>query len=302
MSSQRTMAVVGAGVIGLSWARLAHRHGWRVAITDPRPDLGELVAAEFGSDDRVSWTADLTEAVRSADLVQENGPERLAVKQQLFAEILRAAPADAVLATSSSSITASLIAADLDNAGRILVGHPFNPPELMPLVEVLPGKKTDESTVTRAVALYSELDRVPVVIRKAMPGFVANRLQMALSAEARYLVQSGVVSVEDLDTILQNSLGLRWATIGLFEGNVLGGGPGGARHLFAGVGAEVELGKPSADPEAREQLIESIENAYGSGEQNYRRLVDKRDRRTNAVLEALAKVDDRPAVHASPNV
>lgn len=305
MSSQRTMAVVGAGVIGLSWARLAHRHGWRVAITDPRPDLRELVESEFGADERVSWTADLAAAVRAADLVQENGPERLAVKRELFAEILRAAPADAVLATSSSSITASLIAADLDHAGRILVGHPFNPPELMPLVEVLPGAKTDESTVTRAVRLYAELDRVPVVIRKELPGFVANRLQMALTAEATYLVQSGVVGVEELDTILRNSLGLRWSTIGVFEGTVLGGGPGGARHLFAGVGAEVgkiEPGKPAADPATMEKLIDDIEGAYGSGEQNYRRLVDKRDRRTNAVLEALAKVDDQPAVYLSPSV
>ncbi|WP_223885250.1 3-hydroxyacyl-CoA dehydrogenase NAD-binding domain-containing protein [Nocardia colli] len=299
MNSQRTMAVVGAGVIGLSWARLAHRHGWRVVITDPRPDLRELVESEFGGDDRVSWTADLAKAVEAADLVQENGPERLPVKQELFAEILRAAPADAVLATSSSSITASLIAAGLDNAGRILVGHPFNPPELMPLVEVLPGAKTDESTVTRAVELYTELDRVPVVIRREIPGFVANRLQKVLSTEATYLVQSGVVSVEDLDIILQNSLGLRWATIGLFEGNVLGGGPGGARHLFEGVGAEVgkiEPGKPSADPALREELIEHIEGAYGSGQQNYERLVAKRDRRTHAVLEALAKVDNQPAV------
>ncbi|MFI6167459.1 3-hydroxyacyl-CoA dehydrogenase NAD-binding domain-containing protein [Nocardia sp. NPDC051052] len=301
----RTMAVVGAGVIGLSWARLAHRHGWRVTITDPRPDLGELVESEFGEDDRISWTADPAEAVRDADLVQENGPERLPVKQQIFTDILRTAPADAVLATSSSSITASLIAADLDSAGRIVVGHPFNPPELMPLVEVLPGKKTDESTVTRAVALYTELDRVPVVIRKELPGFVANRLQKVLSSEATYLVQSGVVSVADLDTILQNSIGLRWATIGLFEGNVLGGGPGGAEHLFAGVGAEVgkiEAGKPSSEPEAMAELIENIEDTYGSGEQNYQRLVAKRDRRTNAVLEALAKLDDRPAVYPSPSV
>lgn len=289
----RSIAVVGAGVIGLSWARLAHRHGWRVAITDPRPDLRELVESEFGIDDRVSCTASLAEAVDGVDLVQENGPERLPVKQQIFAEILGAAPADAVLATSSSSITASLIAADLDNAGRIIVGHPFNPPELMPLVEVLPGTKTDEATVTRAVELYTELDRVPVVIRKELPGFVANRLQTALTREAQYLVESGVVGVAELDTILQNSLGLRWATIGLFEGNVLGGGPDGVRHLFAGVGAEIgkiELGAPSADPAVVEKLVEDIEAAYGSGAQTYERLVDKRDRRTHAVLEAIAKV------------
>ncbi|WP_069164726.1 3-hydroxyacyl-CoA dehydrogenase NAD-binding domain-containing protein [Nocardia altamirensis] len=300
----RTIAIVGAGVIGMSWARLAHRHGWQVVITDPRPDLGELVESEFGVGQRVSWTAELADAVHEADLVQENGPERLPVKQQIFTEILRAAPADAVLATSSSSITASLIAAGLGRAERIIVGHPFNPPELMPLVEVLPGNKTDESTVTRAVALYTELDRVPVVIRKEMPGFVANRLQMALTAEAIYLVESGVVDVKELDAIVQNSFGLRWSTIGLFEAMALGGGASGVRHLFAGLGTEVgkiEFGRPSTDPAVRGKLIEDIESAYGTGEQNFQRLVTKRDRKTTAVLEALTKADDQPAVYTSPN-
>jgi ketoreductase RED1 len=123
----RALAIIGAGVIGLSWARLARDHGWRVAITDPNPTLGEWVTAEFGSDDPlVTWSADQNAVVDGVDLVQENGPERLAIKQQLFAELINAAPPDAVLATSSSSIGASLIAADLDNAGRIIVGHPFN--------------------------------------------------------------------------------------------------------------------------------------------------------------------------------
>ena len=183
-----------------------------------------------------------------------------------------------------------MIAEDFDRADRILVGHPFNPPALMPLVEVVPGNKTSYDTVTRAVGLYRELDRAPVVIRKELPGFVANRLQMAMTREAQYLVETGVVGVGEFDTILQNSLGLRWATIGLFEGNVLGGGVGGARHLFAGVGAEtgqIELGTPSHDPEVVEKLVDEIEATYGVGEAAYDRLVAKRDRRTIAVLNAL---------------
>jgi ketoreductase RED1 len=287
----RAIAIIGAGVIGLSWARLARDHGWRVAITDPNPKLGEWVEAEFGSDDPlVTWSADQNAVVDGVDLVQENGPERLAVKQQIFAELVSAAPPDAVLATSSSSIGASLIAADLDNAGRIIVGHPFNPPALMPLVEVVPGAKTSAETVERALSLYRELHRAPVVIRQELPGFVANRLQMALSREARYLVQTGVVGVADFDTILQNSLGLRWATIGLFEGNVLGGGPGGARHLFAGVGAQtgqIELGTPSTDPAVVAKMVDDIEAVYGVGEKVYQQLAAKRDRRTRAVLKAL---------------
>ena len=295
-NTTRTMAIVGAGVIGLSWARLAREHGWTVAITDPRPDLADIVAAEVGDDAQIRVTSDLADAVRDADLVQENGPERLPVKQQLFAEIGAAAPADAVLATSSSSITASEIAADLDAdvAARLLVGHPFNPPELMPLVEVLPGTRTASTTTDRAVELYRALDREPVVIATEMPGFVANRLQGAISREARYLVQRGVVSPADLDTILRNSLGLRWATIGLFEGNVLGGGPGGIRHLIEGVGAQtggIEFGTPATDPASMEALIQSVEDTYGSGQEVYDALAARRDRRTRAVLAALATED-----------
>ncbi|KQS00798.1 hydroxylacyl-CoA dehydrogenase [Williamsia sp. Leaf354] len=296
MTHTPTLAVVGAGVIGISWARLAREHGWTVAITDPRPDLRDIVTAAFGDDPDVVATDDLAAAVRSADLVQENGPERLPVKQQLFAEIGATAPADAVLATSSSSITASEIAADLEPgvAARMIVGHPFNPPELMPLVEVLPGSRTAAATTETAVELYRALDREPVVITTELPGFVANRLQAAISREARYLVQEGVVSPGDLDTILRNSLGLRWATIGLFEGNVLGGGPGGIAHLLAGVGAQtggIEPGVPATDPESMRRLVEAVEETYGSGEQVYETLARRRDRRTRAVLAALADTE-----------
>lgn len=296
MTHTPTLAVVGAGVIGISWARLAREHGWTVTITDPRPDLRDIVTAAFGDDPDVVATDDLAAAVRSADLVQENGPERLPVKQQLFAEIGATAPADAVLATSSSSITASEIAADLEPgvAARMIVGHPFNPPELMPLVEVLPGSRTAAATTETAVELYRALDREPVVITTELPGFVANRLQAAISREARYLVQEGVVSPGDLDTILRNSLGLRWATIGLFEGNVLGGGPGGIAHLLAGVGAQtggIDPGVPATDPESMRRLVEAVEETYGSGEQVYETLARRRDRRTRAVLAALADTE-----------
>ena len=286
----RAIAIIGAGVIGLSWARLARDHGWPGRHHRSQPAT-EWVQGEFGADDPlVTWSHDQDEVVEDVDLVQENGPERLPLKKQIYGNLLKTAPSDAVLATSSSSIAASLIAEDFDNADRIIVGHPFNPPALMPLVEVVPGNKTSDDTVTRAVGLYRELDRAPVVIRKELPGFVANRLQMAMTREAQYLVETGVVGVDEFDTILQNSLGLRWATIGLFEGNVLGGGVGGARHLFAGVGAEtgqIELGTPSRDPEVVEKLIGDIEAAYGVGEATYDRLVAKRDRRTIAVLDAL---------------
>lgn len=290
-TAPRKLAVIGAGVIGLSWARLAHAHGWQVAITDTSPHLQALVEAEFGPNDPlVTWDTDPDTVVKDADLVQENGPERLAIKQQIFTKAIQAAPKHAVLATSSSSITSTLITEGIEGAGRVLVGHPFNPPHLMPLVEVVPGVRTDEDVVAKAVELYRELSRVPVVIRKEIQGFVANRIQMAVSNEANYLVESGVIGIEEFDDILQNSLGLRWATIGLFQGKALGGGPGGARHLFAGVGAEtstIKLGEPSKDPAVVEALVEGIEAAYGVGEESYLHLSARRDKRTLAVLDAL---------------
>lgn len=296
-TTSKKIAIIGAGVIGLSWARLARDHGWQVAITDTSPKLQELVEAEFGANDPlVSWTADPDAAVRDADLVQENGPERLAIKQDIFSKAIKAAPARAVFATSSSSITATLIGEGIEDATRLVVGHPFNPPALMPLVEVVPGAKTSKEAAEQALALYRELGRAPVLIRKEIQGFVGNRLQVALSREAQYLVESGVISVKDLDLLLQNSLGLRWATIGLFEGNVLGGGPSGARHLFENVGAEtgtIKPGVPSKDPAVVEKLVEDIEAAYGKGEEVYQELVAKRDRRTLAVLKALNETPER---------
>ena len=292
---QKTMAVVGAGVIGLSWARLARDHGWRVGITDPRDDLDAVAEATFGTEDpNVFVSHTLADVVAEADLVQENGPERLAIKHELFGQILDSAPGHAVLATSSSSIGATLIADGLSAGDRVIVGHPFNPPELMPLVEVVPGAHTSESTLQNALELYRALGRAPIVISKEVPGFVANRLQVALTREAQYLVEEGVVSVADLDIALQNSLGLRWAATGLFEGNALGGGPEGARHLYEGLGAEVgkiALGTPSADPQVIEQLIKDIDAVYGTGEKSYQRLLSRRDERTCAVLAALRSLD-----------
>ena len=286
-----TIGIVGAGVIGLSWARLARAYDWRVKIFDVRPDVGDVVAQTFGDDAHVVVTASLDDCVEGVDFVQENGPERVDVKRDTFDAMLKVVEPHVVLATSSSSITAS----EITDAPQVLVGHPFNPPELMPLVEVVPSPTTSSAAVDRAVEVYESLGRTPVVIGKEIPGFVANRLQGVISREARYLVQQGVVTPGQLDTILQNSLGLRWSTIGLFEGNVLGGGPGGIRHLISGVGATtgaIEYHSPATDAESMEHLIADVEETYGSGDETYKKLRERRDTRTRAVLGALKECDD----------
>ncbi|MCT9143901.1 3-hydroxyacyl-CoA dehydrogenase NAD-binding domain-containing protein [Streptomyces violarus] len=307
----RTAAVIGAGTIGLSWATLFAAHGLTVRVTDPRPDLAEAVAEALdrnapqlaargldvtGLADRVHIAADVTEAVRDADVVQENGPERVEFKRDLFATLVREAPDHALLLSSSSAIPSSAFTRELPDeaAARVLIGHPFNPPHLVPLVEVVPGERTGEDAVQDAVDFYTSVGRTPVVERKEIPGFVGNRLQNALSREAVYLVEQGVVTPEDLDKVMTNSLGLRWATVGPFLGSHLGGGPGGYRHMAEHIGASMKqmwagLGTPSQNEEQQERLIEAVEKAYGSS--TYPELTETRDRRQLAVLSALDSAD-----------
>ncbi|WP_407555156.1 3-hydroxyacyl-CoA dehydrogenase NAD-binding domain-containing protein [Streptomyces sp. Pv4-95] len=300
-----TVAVIGAGTIGLSWAALFAGHGLQVRVTDPRPDLAEAVdtalaeaapqLARQGLDtaglaDRVHLVSDVVEAVRHADVVQENGPENAAFKRELFATLVREAPPHALLLSSSSAIPSSAFTEELDDAGRILIGHPFNPPHLVPLVEVVPGRRTREVSVTRAVEFYHSVGRVPVVERKEIPGFVGNRLQNALSREAIHLVEQGVVSPSELDAIMVNSLGLRWSAVGPFLGAHLGGGPGGYRHMAEHIGPSMQkmwdsLGRPEQSPDQTERLIRAVEDAYGS--RSYRDLSQERDRKQLAVLGAL---------------
>lgn len=303
----RTAAVIGAGTIGLSWTALFAAHGLTVRVSDPRPDLADAVAdaltqfspqlAAQGLDvdglaDRVHPATDVSDAVRDADVVQENGPERIDFKKDLFATLIRDAPKHAVLLSSSSAIPSTAFTADIEDAGRILIGHPFNPPHLMPLVEVVPGQRTSEDAVAAAVDFYTSLGRTPVVERKEIFGFVGNRLQSALIREATYLVEQGVVTPEDLDKVVTNSLGIRWATVGPFLGAHLGGGPGGYRHMAEHIGKSMKqmtLGEPSQNPEEQEKLIEAVEKAYSS--YTFAELSENRDRKQLAVLTALDSVN-----------
>ncbi|MFD9704622.1 3-hydroxyacyl-CoA dehydrogenase NAD-binding domain-containing protein [Lentzea sp. NPDC059081] len=271
-----TVAVIGAGVIGLSWTRLFVEHGLTVRVFDPRQDLDVPEGAGIART--------VAEAVEGADFVQENGPEDLEFKKTLFAELVETAPEHALLLSSSSAIPSTAFTKGVDGS-RVLIGHPFNPPHVLPLVEVVPGEQTTEESVTCAVAFYRSLGRKPVVERKEIPGFVGNRLQAALSREAAYLVEQGVVSPEELDAVVTGSLGPRWATVGPFLGAHLGGGPGGYRHLARHIGTSMRgltPGTPSEDPE---RLIKAVEDAYGSSARSA--LAESRDRRQLAVLTAV---------------
>ncbi|MER5599766.1 3-hydroxyacyl-CoA dehydrogenase NAD-binding domain-containing protein [Streptomyces sp. NPDC002265] len=280
------VTLVGAGVIGLSWARLFGAAGWEVRISDPRPDLADVVDRQLAGVP-VTLAADLASAAEGTDFVQESGPERIEIKEQMFATLAAHTRDDVVLASSSSSLLPSAIAEGNPAADRIVIGHPFNPPQLMPLVEVVPGPATSACTAERAVEVYRELDKLPGRLKKEIPGFVGNRLQKVFDEQAAYLVQQGVIDVADLDDLVRASLGLRWATVGPFQSGALGGGPAGFRHLVEHVGSQMtfEIGHP--DPARIGEVLDAVEEAYGTGRSAYEKLAALRDGRTRPVLEPL---------------
>lgn len=244
----QTVAVVATGVIGASWATAFLARGLDVRATDPAPGaedaLRRTVEAQWpiverigltsgASMDRLHFTASLEEAVAGADFVQESGPERLELKRELFRLLDAAALPSTLLASSTSTITVTEFQdACAHHPERVVLGHPFNPPHLIPLVEVAGGKLTSESAVGRALAFYRQVGKHPIRLRREIKGHVANRLQAALWQEAFHLVASGVASVADVDAAIAHGPGLRWSLLGPFLNLHLSGGAGGIAALF----------------------------------------------------------------------
>jgi ketoreductase RED1 len=301
------VTVIGGGLIGASWAALFLAHGHRVCVHDVAADVATRVRAELTriqpfmaqlglvidpAAEALRFDADLASAVRQADVVQECGPERLAFKQSLWAQVEAHGQADALLLSSSSGITASMQARNMKSPQRMLVGHPFNPPHLIPLVEVVPGRQTSPEAVARARAFYVALGKQAVVLNKEIPGFVANRIQAAVIRESVSLVRQGVVSVEDLDVAVQASLGLRWATGGPFLSAHLGGGAGGIQAFwrqFAGglqlLWLHMRLKPVLLTHKAQASLADAVGRRYGG--QSIDALASVRDRQQIALLRAL---------------
>jgi len=307
---RRSVAVIGAGTIGLSWATLFAAHGMAVRVSDPRPDVGREVAAavrHFARTqpgkvadpqpllDRISVVDDVEAAVAGADVVQENAPERLPLKQELFARIEAAAPEGALIASSTSALMPTDLAREMRTPERLVVGHPFNPPEVLPLVEVVPGERTSAETVERAVAFYRSVGKKPVVLHREINGFVANRLQSTLFRECVWLVTQGVVSAAELDEIVTESIGIRWATAGPFESFHLGGGPGGMRHFLEHLGPGMArrwkvVEQPELDEPTVELISGQVEDRFAG--RGYDQLTEARDRAQLAVIEARDAVRD----------
>src|ERR1700712_1057945 len=230
----RDVAIVGVGLVGRAWAAIFARAGWNVRLTDPHaPTLAaapglirdELQAlARHGLADnpdgaaaRISVAGSVADAVKGVEFVQENGPENVDQKIEIFAELDRLAPPHALLVSSTSAIVASRFTEMLPGRARCLVGHPVNPPHLIPLVELCGAPWTSPNAIERAQKIYREIGQVPVTINREINGFVLNRLQGALLAEAFRLVGEGYISAEDLDHTVKDGLGLRWSFLGPFE-------------------------------------------------------------------------------------
>jgi carnitine 3-dehydrogenase len=270
----RTVALVGTGSIGSSWAALLLERGLRVVGTDPAPGAEAALRAgvstrlaDLGSTvglDELAFEADLTVAVAEADLVLESGPERLAVKREIFAALDAATSPEIVLASSSSGLLPSSFQTACRHPERVLVAHPFNPPHLVPLVEVVGGVLTADEAIEAMMALLRHLGRTPVRLRQELPGHVVNRLQAALWREAYDLVGRGVVSVADLDLAVSAGPGLRWALLGPFATQHLSGGPGGLAHVLEHLGPPMvewwrDLGDPELTPGLVDVLVAGVE-------------------------------------------
>jgi L-gulonate 3-dehydrogenase len=265
-NAERHVAIVGAGLIGRAWAAIFARAGWQVRLTDPHAPTLEaaprlihdelralarhgLAGDPDGAAALVSVAANLAAAVTGVEFVQENGPEKIEEKRLIFAELDRLAPKHALLVSSTSAITASRFTETLPGRARCLVGHPVNPPHLVPLVELCGAPWTSPEAIDRARTVYREIGQVPVTINREINGFVLNRLQGALLAEAFRLVGEGYISAEDLDHTVKDGLGLRWSFLGPFETIELNA-PGGIPDYCARyTGFYRELASTAAGPD-----------------------------------------------------
>jgi 3-hydroxyacyl-CoA dehydrogenase len=290
------IAIVGTGVIGASWAALFLAHGLEVVATDPAPDaeknlreyietawtaLVKLGLSPEASREKLTFATRLSDALEGVDLVQENGPERSDFKIKLFADMDALTPKTTILASSSSGIPIGVSQSQCKHPERCVIGHPFNPPHLIPLVEVVGGEETSAETIERSMAFYASIGKRPIHVRKEVVGHVANRLQAALYREIVYLIAQDVLSISDADAAVSWGPGLRWGLMGpnlLFH---LGGGQGGIHHFMEHLSGPMttwwkELGNPDFTPDLKEKISQGV--LAEAGNQSVNDLAEERDR------------------------
>lgn len=300
------IAVVGCGLIGASWAALFLAHGYAVTAWDPSEEsrrtfqdrimlplsqLQELNAGLSRSAAALHVFDTLAEAVRHADFVQENAPEKTPLKRALYTEIVSSAPSHTIISSSTSSLTWSDLSAELSDRGRLVTAHPFNPPHLMPLVELF---ASDPEVGNVARDFYLSLDREVVVLKKDAVGHIANRLSSALWREAVNIVAEGIADVSAVDRALVSGPGLRWSVVGAHMAYHLGGGEGGIRHYLHHLGPSQEsrwktLGNPKLTPEVCQLLIDGVLDEAGG--KTIAQLEAERDSGLLSILKVRGKAD-----------
>lgn len=308
------IAIIGTGVIGSSWAALFAARGHEVRASDPRSDAADALHAavarcwpslerqglvvDGGSPALVRFVPSTGAAADGADFIQENAPERIDLKHELYRELDAVAEPDTVIASSSSG----LMATDLQQAcerhpERVVIGHPFNPPHLVPLVEVVGGRATSAVAIERATAMYTSIGKAPIHIRAELPGHVTNRLQAALWREAYWLVEQGVVSVAEVDRAISSGPGLRWALLGPFATQHLSGGDGGIAHVLEHLGPPMvewweTMRSPEWTAELRAAVVAGVEDELADLDPH--EMADERDRLLEQLVVAKAAANHLP--------
>lgn len=295
------VGVLGGGLIGMSWASLFLARGLKVTVVEPReeakaevtafvsaawPHLRALGLTQAEAPRQPEVSNDI-KALADVDFLQENGPDRIAIKQEMVAALEAVIGTDVVIASSTSSLMASDIQAKAVHPERILVAHPMNPPHLVPMVELVAGRLTAPDTVDRAEAFYLAMERVPIRVKKEVPGHLANRLTAALYREAVHMVAEGIADVGDIDKAIAAGPGMRWALMGPHLIYHLGGGAGGYRHYLDHLGPTqearwAELGQSPLTEELKAQLVAGVDAEIG--DESTEALSERRD----AALVALA--------------
>jgi carnitine 3-dehydrogenase len=299
----KTIALVGGGVIGGGWATRCLANGLNVVVTDPRPEsrdyvermideawpileAADLIAESAG---QLSFADNIEAAVAQADFVQENVPEREDLKIAIHQEISENVRADVVIASSSSGLLPSRLQSQCKHPERLLIGHPFAPVYLLPLVEVVGSEQTSSDAVSRAGAFYRSIGMRPLHVRREIEAYIADRLQESLYREALHLIDQGVATVSEIDAAVTGGPGLRWAFMGTFLAWHLGGGPGGMRHTIEQFGPALELPwshmkAPELTDELKRRIVEGCEDESGD------RVFSEMERRRDRCLVEIQKV------------
>ena len=306
MQKFENAAVLGAGVIGASWTALFLAAGLRVDVFDAAdnaeesardyianawPTLTELGMTENGNPDNVQFHDSAAKAVAKAQFVQENVPERIEIKHAVFGEIEPVLQPQAIVASSASGLMVREMQEGWKDPSRFLLGHPFNPPHLIPLVELLANERTADGVMEQAEAFYAQVGKVTIRVNKEVPAHVSNRLQAALWREAVHLAVTGVASLEDVDKAIWAGPGLRWAAMGPHTLFNLAAGPGGLEEFCNRYGDSFhrwwdDLGEVRLTPDVVAQLVKGIEDADGGG------TAEARDALIVAMLKATKNLRD----------